>query len=273
MPELPEVETWRRALQSWVGGQRLMGIELVDRAVVRPRLSTRPSEASAAGQAQLDALVGERLTRLRRVGKRLGLSFEEHHLMVHLGMTGRFERGPVPPPAARLALQFEGETVWFCDTRRFGCVVPLEEEGGLGEGLGPDALQPLDPEALAARFSGRTAIKVALLDQARLAGLGNIHAAEALWWSGVDPFCRCTDVAGAQWRALAVAIPEQLERALAQMPAAEAFVYLTEGGENPFMVYGREGEACSRCAGAISRAVQGGRSTFWCPRCQASDGT
>ena len=107
-----------------------------------------------------------------------------------------------------------------------------------------------------------------MLDQTCLAGLGNIHAAEALWRAGLHPWTPVSVVPLATWEALARAIPNQLAQALSEIPVVDSFVYVTEGGDNPFAVYGREGQPCRRCGVAVQRALQSGRSTFWCPVCQ-----
>lgn len=269
MPELPEVEAWRRTLERWLAGRRVVGVVLPDPAVVRPKLSTRPSDGWHEAEAWVGTLAGASFDGTARVGKRLGLQLGGRWVLVHLGMTGRFMRGETPR-FARLGLTLDqGPTVWFADMRRFGCWVPLPSRAALHEGLGPDALDTApDGPTLAAAFPGRRAIKVALLDQARLAGLGNIHAAEALWRAGIHPEAPCGSIAPDAWAALADAVAIQLADAVATIPPGEDFVYVTEGGDASFAVYGREGESCPRCTTPVQRRVQAGRSTFWCPACQ-----
>jgi formamidopyrimidine-DNA glycosylase len=219
-------------------------------------------------------MVGEEVRDTARHGKRLGLEVGSGWWLVHLGMTGRFVRSlsEVAAPAhARVGWGLDdGHTVWFCDARRFGALVPLVDREALSEGMGPDALAPMEGPILAACFRGRRGVKVALMDQACLAGLGNIHAVEALWRAGVAPDRPVDDVPMEAWAELARAIPVQLAAGIAEVPDVQDFTYVTDGGENPFAVYGREGEPCPRCGDAVVRAVHGGRSTFWCPRCQPS---
>jgi formamidopyrimidine-DNA glycosylase len=137
------------------------------------------------------------------------------------------------------------------------------------DGAGPDALtEPLDGAGLVAALGGKRAIKVALMDQDRLAGLGNIHAAEACFRAGVAPQRPGASLSPAEWERLAAAIVAQLEATLAGVDPAEELQYVSEGGDNPFAVYGREGEACPRCGGAVAAETQAGRTTFWCPSCQ-----
>jgi len=273
MPELPEVEAWRATMERWLVGRSIAAVHLVDSAVIRPKLSTRPSDGWDQAQSWASSLVGSSVKGTARVGKRMGLQLGEGWVLVHLGMTGRFVRDPEPPRFARIGLDVGDHVVWFADQRRFGCLVPLQGRDALCVGLGPDALDAaLDGEGLAAALPGRRAVKTALLDQARIAGLGNIHAAEALWRAGIAPATPCATLDALGWRSLAAAIREQLAEAVEAIPPGEDFVYVTEGGDNPFAVYGREGEPCPRCAEAITRVVQGGRSTFWCPGCQRPGG-
>ncbi len=242
---------------------------------MRASLTTRPMPPSVELLEEVEALAGEAFVGTSRHGKRLGMQLGTGWWMVHLGMTGRFERtltaDPVPPHG-RVGWELDdGYTVWFRDARRFGAFVPLVSREALGRGLGPDALDRLSGADLAARFRGRRGIKVALLDQGAIAGLGNIHAAEALWRACVAPDTRVDRVGHGAWDRLGGAIVAQLSEALADIPVVDDLVYVTDGGESRFAVYGREGLACPRCGEAVRRAVHGGRSTFWCGRCQPVD--
>lgn len=269
MPELPEVEICRRQLARWVAGGPLHAVHLPDPAAVRTSLSTRPRDALPGAASALPA-AGEIGTPVRH-GKRLGWQLGATGVLHHLGMTGRWVRcdpGAAPPEGARIGVETDRAAAWFVDRRRFGCMAlataPLAE--AVRAGLGPDALAAApDGPALKALLPGRRAVKVALLDQARIAGLGNIHAAEALWRARVDPFARCTDVSDAAWARLAVAIGAQLAEAI-ERDDHDDFAYVTDGGPNPFAVYKRE--RCGACGGAVSHATQGGRTTWWCPSCQ-----
>jgi formamidopyrimidine-DNA glycosylase len=276
MPELPEVEVARRNLARWSAGRSVVELMLPDPEVVRRGLSTAPRDADPEGPARIGGAVGA-CGPLHRHGKRLGWRLGEVGLLVHFGMTGRWVRrlgGPLPD-AARLGLVLDdGATLWFCDARRFGCVavVDLGLEG-LGEGLGPDALDhPWTGPELRAALAGRTPIKPALLEQQRIAGLGNIHAAEALFRAQIDPWLPCGQLDPAAADRLVVAFRAQLEEALVEFDAEEV-TYLSDGArDNPFLVYGREGLPCVVCAAPIQRAPQAGRSTWWCPSCQRRDG-
>lgn len=268
MPELPEVETARRQLERWAADRTIRRVRVLDPTTVRPSLSSRPT-TWPDGAARVAALSGPASRPLRH-GKRLGWVIGDTGLLIHLGMTGSWVRQIDPPPHARLG--FEADAwFWFVDPRRFGCVVPVAGDAlgaHLSEGLGPDALcAPLDAAGLAAAFGRRGPIKPALLDQARLAGLGNIHATEALWTARIAPHRSGATLSAASWDALARAIPAQLEGAIED---TDALVYVNLGGDNPFRVYGREGAPCPRCKAPIIRTILGGRATFLCPTCQSA---
>ncbi|MCB9682714.1 MAG: formamidopyrimidine-DNA glycosylase [Alphaproteobacteria bacterium] len=274
MPELPEVEACGRNLARWGRGRRVVAVHVPDAGAVRSVRSTRPSDGSDAAARGLDPLVGAPCGPLQRHGKRLAWRFGDHGVLLHLGMTGRWVRrgGGDVPRFARVGWTLDdGATLWFDDSRRFGCVVPLPADAlavELSRGLGPDALDAApDGPALRAALPGRRAIKVALMDQGRLAGVGNIQAAEALHRAGLHPETPCHAVSPAAWARLARAIPEQLRHTLA-LTEDEEVVYVSDGGDNPFEVYGRAGQPCPRCGGTVVRAVHAGRSTFWCPDCQ-----
>jgi formamidopyrimidine-DNA glycosylase len=278
VPELPEVEIARRQLRRWTEGKRIGGIRLLDPAVLRTKLSSRPSDAVGDAVERLATLVDREPGELLRHGKRLALRVGPDALLVHLGMTGLFVRRPAaedPPSLARLGLELDGEVAWFVDGRRFGCVVLVpaaEVEARLREGQGPDALdEALDGPALKVAVSSRKAVKVALMEQDRLAGLGNIHAAEACFRARISPHRRADTLTGPEWTRLAGAIVVQLRDAITAEDSDD-LVYVNLGGPNPFSVYGREGEPCPVCGGAIRSEVAGGRSTFWCPTCQPDAG-
>jgi formamidopyrimidine-DNA glycosylase len=137
--------------------------------------------------------------------------------------------------------------------------------------LGPDPLRDgIDAGALARGLAAtRRPVKVALLDQGLLAGVGNIHAAEACWRARLDPRRRADRLARPEVAALARGLRATFRFALAKLDGPD-IEYIEEGGDNPFHVYGREGARCRHpgCGGAIRRIVQAQRSTYFCPRCQ-----
>jgi formamidopyrimidine-DNA glycosylase len=201
-------------------------------------------------------------------------------LVFHLGMSGRMRLDP-PDRGKHDHVVFTmggGQTIAFNDARRFGSldIVPT---AGLAAypplaPLGPEPLGPgLTPAYLKAKFAGRAApVKPLLLDQRIVAGLGNIYACEALYLAGIDPRRAAGSVSAAKLARLVAAIHETLEAAIAAGGSSlrdHAQVDGTLGYfSKSFAVYGREGELCPDGTGMVQRIVQGGRSTFFCPRRQ-----
>lgn len=274
MPELPEVEIAARNLRTWLRGRTIVAAEAAPAA---PRLF-RPSTPAAFARAVAGARVGE----LRRTGKHLLVSLERDGaplgLLAHLGMTGKWlRRGAGDPPTrfsrVRLVLD-DGAVLHFDDLRLFGRLrlVPgarFEEVPELAA-LGRDPLaEGVDPGALGEALArSRLPVKVRIMDQAVLAGVGNIYASEACFRARLDPRRQGPSLSRGEVKRLAGAIHAALEDGIARQEGPE-ITYVEEGGENPFLVYGKEGERCPRCRkGRIARVVQAQRSTFWCPSCQ-----
>ena len=279
MPELPEVEHARRQLERWAAGATLVAVKIAEPTSVRVGLSSRPSDGVDAPGVALAPFVGLAAGNPMRHGKRLGWPFGDRFLLAHLGMSGKWvRREPADPPpgAGRIGLIFrrgpDEWTCWFVDARRFGCIA-VGTVGSLHAGLGPDCLiEPLGGTELAARFSVGRAIKVALLEQDRVAGLGNIQAAESLWRAGIHPDRRCDALTPAEWDRLAVSIQVQLRTAIAEFDGLDEVLYVSEGNsDSGFSVYGRLGEPCPKCTTPIVREVRGQRGTWWCPTCQPRD--
>lgn len=275
MPELPEVETVRRMLADAIPGRPIANV-----TVSRKRLRT----ASLAKLPQ--QLRGRTFAMPRRTGKFLLLDLDAGlTLLSHLGMSGRWlfwEPGRPPDGSlshVHLRIEFEdGTSLWFQDIRRFGMlrVVPtakLDRDASL-KLLGPDPLaSPRDGEALRAAARGaRTSIKVWLLDQRRIAGIGNIYASEVLFRAGVDPRRRAGALDPAAWDRVAREVPAVLEESIARMGTTFS-TYRTlwnEPGQygTQLFVYDRAGEPCRRCGTPVRRIVQAGRATFFCTTCQ-----
>jgi len=274
MPELPEVEFAARSLRRWAVGRRIEAAEIDPRGrrIVRP--------AAPADFAR--AVTGARVVGVRRKGKHLLVTLDSEGaalgLLSHLGMTGKWvreEAGGSPPRHSRARLRLsDGRVLHYEDLRLFGRLrlVPGARFEEVKEllALGPDPIeQGIDPGRLGAALERtRLPVKVKLLDQRLLPGVGNIHAGEACFRARIDPRRAGRTLSAAEVRALARSVLASFNMTLAA-ERGPRIAYVEEGGRNPFKVYGREGERCPRCRrGRIRRLVQSGRSTFYCPRCQ-----
>ncbi len=274
MPELPEVETVRRALSPVLEGARLEHVEIRD-----PRL-VRPFDPSIVA----DALVGERVASVGRRGKYLIVWFDsERSLLVHLRMTGSFRvaaRGRLADdPHTRAVLRLDnGSDVAYRDVRRFGTWELFEDRElhpYLEARLGPEPLGPLTAAQFGDRLEGRRApLKSALLDQRRVAGLGNIYVDEALWISRLHPLRPAGGLEAEELRSLHRAIRSVLRKAIERQGSTLRDYAQPDGSygsmQSEFRVYGRGGEPCDRCGAPLVRIVVGGRATTFCPDCQSA---
>jgi formamidopyrimidine-DNA glycosylase len=274
MPELPEVETVRRTLMPAIGAR----IAAVWDSGKPLHMKRRPP------RRKLQALVGAKITDLRRHGKYLLVDTDRpESLLVHLGMTGRFcIHGKREPRAAHthLVLDLGARELRFADPRRFGQLdVFVREEERAHPALavlGPDALvHGVDPAALleVARRRQRTTLKAFLLDQSVIAGVGNIYASEALWRAGLRPTTRARRLTAERARRLADAVREVIAISLDNGGTTLSDFVAADGAEGHnadfLWVYDREGQPCARCKGLIRRSVLQGRATYFCPTCQA----
>lgn len=280
MPELPEVETVRRGLLPVLEGAVIARAE-----VNRPDLRW-PLPAGMAAR-----LTGARVTALRRRSKYIlaDLSTGET-LLLHLGMSGRIlvsgghlgtfhHAHPAPEKHDHVVLHTgAGVRIAFNDARRFGAMdlmaTQAEAAHPLLAGLGPEPLGNSFSEAyLAGRLAGkRTPVKAALLDQRIVAGLGNIYVSEALFRARISPRRLAGNLGPARIARLVPVIREVLGEAIAAGGSSLRDYRHTDGElgyfQHRFRVYDREGQPCPVCGTAVSRIVQSGRSTFFCPSCQ-----
>jgi formamidopyrimidine-DNA glycosylase len=270
LPELPEVETIRRALAARLAGRRITALEQR-----RPDLRF-PLPARLAAR-----LVGRGVQGVGRRAKYLLAALDDGQtLLLHLGMSGRllFD-GPPAGPHEHLTFTFDdGTRLRFVDPRRFG-MLDLAPTAGLEQhprlaGLG---LEPLDPgftgAALGAALAGRRSpLKSALMDQRLVVGVGNIYTCESLYRARLSPRRAAGFLRPVQTERLAAAIRAVLEEAIAAGGSSLRDYVQTDGElgffQDRFAVYGRAGLPCPVCARPIQRLVQANRSTFWCSRCQ-----
>ncbi|HYD98144.1 MAG TPA: bifunctional DNA-formamidopyrimidine glycosylase/DNA-(apurinic or apyrimidinic site) lyase [Alphaproteobacteria bacterium] len=279
MPELPEVETVCRGLAAKLEGRVLRRV-----TAHRPNLRI-PLPENLSGR-----LAGRRVERLERRAKYILIHLDDGMALIcHLGMSGRMVivPAPAPPPGRHDHVVFEtedGTVVTFCDPRRFGLLTMASHnelpEHPLLAGIGPEPLgDDFTPALLRGRLAGRsTPIKVALLDQKVVAGLGNIYVCEALFHAGIAPDRAAASLEPAEFDRLVPAIKAVLGAAIAA-GGSSLRDYVQASGElgyfqNAHAVYDRAGRPCPGCScdsaatGGVQRLVQAGRSTFWCPRRQ-----
>ena len=275
MPELPEVETVMRGLAARLDGRLLAEVE-----ARRPDLRW-PLPARFAERLQ-----GRRVVGLRRRAKYILVDLDDAmSWMIHLGMSGRMLLSdgarPVLEAHDHVVLRTDdGTWVRFNDARRFGMMdlwpTAEIESHRLLKALGPEPLgNAFSGPALAEALAGKhTPIKAALLDQKVVAGVGNIYACEALHRARLAPRRLALNVWGGRAERLAEAIKTVLTEAIAAGGSSLRDHRQVSGElgyfQHTFRVYDREGEACPRagCTGGVTRLVQSGRSTFYCPRCQ-----
>jgi len=269
MPELPEVETTVRGLAPVLEGRR-----------IRRVLMRRPDLRRPMPQDLGQRLTGATVTSLGRRAKYGLIDTDRGDTMIfHLGMSGRWRIDPTEELAHdHLILETEeGRTLTLNDPRRFGSVdlVPTAEltEWPAFKALGPEPLGPdFTANHLQRMLAGRVAsIKLLLLDQRIVAGLGNIYVCEALYESRIAPMSGGGAITRPRLERLVAEVRAVLESAI-EAGGSTLRDYARPDGElgyfsKQFKVYGREGEPCE-CGGTVARYTEGGRSTFWCPKCQ-----
>jgi formamidopyrimidine-DNA glycosylase len=287
VPELPEVETVCRQLEPELEGRRIERLEVLDARWSRP---VAPAKLGAA-------VNGRTIEGLERRGKYLLLRIDGGQtLAMHLRMTGnlvlvdgeaaidpsegrRLYEGERSTSERHLRARFvldDGREVWFTDPRRFGEAFLIDDVdlGRRFERLGPEPLSAdFTPEVLGEMAAGRTApLKSFLLDQSRVAGVGNIYADEALFRARLHPLSPAGSMRPEHLEALRDAIVAALEAGI-DGGGASIDDYRDGRGErgtmqDEFLVHTREGEPCLSCGEPIARIVVSGRSTYYCPSCQ-----
>ncbi len=271
MPELPEVETIRRQLAPHLKGRTLVDVEILDWRWTRPQ-----DPVTVA-----DGLRGQRVRRVGRNGKYLVWELaDERFLVVHLRMTGALLFDPATdPPHTRVRLSLDGgHRLIYVDPRRFGTghllLGAAARDAYLAERLG---VEPMTPEFTTAHLRaiarGRTApVKAFVLDQRRIAGVGNIYADEALFRAGIHPLRPAGALTRAQLEALRTAIEAALRDGIDAKGATIDDFRHVDGAhgsfQDRFLVHRREGEPCLTCGTTIRKLVVGGRGTYVCERCQ-----
>jgi formamidopyrimidine-DNA glycosylase len=270
MPELPEVETTRRGLAPHLSGQVITG------AVVRnPRLRWPVP-------ADLDALLrGQAIRQVERRAKYLLVRCDRGCLILHLGMSGSLRILPAgTPPEKHDHVDIElasGQLMRLRDPRRFGAVLWSEQPAEQHPLIAPLGIEPLSDaltgQWLYARSRGKQIpIKQFLMDAHIIVGIGNIYANEALFQAGIDPRKAAGRISRQRYDKLAQAIKETLEKAIAAGGSSLRDFVHSDGKpgyfQQQYFVYGRSEAPCYGCGTLLSHIRQGGRSTFFCARCQ-----
>lgn len=271
MPELPEVESVRRGLEPYIAGRTFTSVE-----VLHPRANRGQEEPLAA------LLEGRTIAAAARRGKFMWLEFADEDvsdpardvLFIHLGMSGQVRIGAVDSPHVRIRAVLDDATpISFVDQRTFGYwrLAPWRTMAHIA----PDPLEPdFDITAAARRIRAKkTAVKVALLDQTVVSGVGNIYADEALWAAGISPLKKANTLRQKDAVAIVHAATEVMRAALDVGGTSFDALYVNVNGESGYFdrslhAYGRGGQPCDRCGTELVKTVVGGRGTHYCPTCQ-----
>jgi formamidopyrimidine-DNA glycosylase len=270
MPELPEVETTRQGIAPWLVGRR------IERLIVRERRLRWPVPRALPAR-----IAGAAIQAVTRRAKYLLIATDAGTLIWHLGMSGSLRvLDAASPPLAHdhvdLVLD-SGRCLRFNDPRRFGCLLftaAAPERHALLSRLAAEPLsEAFDGDGLWRRARGRRAsIKSFIMDSRSVVGVGNIYASEALFRAGIRPGLAAGRVSRARMAALVAAIRDVLTEAIVAGGTTLRDYVNAEGMPGYFsrrlFVYERAGRPCRRCRTPIRQYVQGGRSTYWCPRCQ-----
>lgn len=266
LPELPEVETVVRGLRPELIGKK-----------VNEALALWAGVLDGGDPTRFNAcLKGRAATGIHRRGKYICIDFEGVGLVVHLRMTGRLyfsEKREGNDPWVRFSLGFDDRTrLIFSDARKFGRVSLVESFDFLEQKLGPEPLTISDKQLAGLIVGGRRPIKTFLLDQKKIAGIGNIYADEALHIAGIRPTRAVADLSKPKRLKLAQALQLVLERGIDHEGATIGWYRKPDGAEGSqqehFKVYGRGGQPCHGCGRILERIVLAGRGTHYCPTCQ-----
>ena len=277
MPELPEVETVRRGLESWIVGRKIKELTMI-----------HPGGNRSSTFAPVGAVNGAKVRALHRRGKFLWFDVNrDFALVAHLGMSGQFViQDKKKPDEKHLRVRIDcgdrRKEVRFIDQRTFGWVAidALVEENGvlIPESFGRIALDIFDPQfdrahVIAKIMSKKSAIKRVLLDQSVMSGVGNIYADEALWLARIHPERIAEKLSIGEVERILDAVEKVMSEALQQGGTSFDDLYINVNGESGYFdveleAYGQEGEPCSRCGSEIRRITFGNRSSHFCPRCQ-----
>jgi formamidopyrimidine-DNA glycosylase len=269
MPELPEVETICRDLRPVLVGQKVKEARFLNAAIREP-----------ASYKSANILKGKRLERIDRRGKNIIFRFSDELAMIcHLKMTGRLiieQHDAKRADHLHFFINFEKDNLEFFDIRKFGriCILKKGDVAGhprLGR-LGPEPFEISSAEFITQVKRRNKAIKLVLLDQEVIAGIGNIYADESLFMAGIRPTSKPSRISGKRLERLLKTIIEVLQEAISNRGTSVDDYLDGYGRRGNFQrllrAYGKTGEQCPNCGSVFKRIVLGGRSTHYCPKCQ-----
>ncbi|NQS97156.1 MAG: bifunctional DNA-formamidopyrimidine glycosylase/DNA-(apurinic or apyrimidinic site) lyase [candidate division Zixibacteria bacterium] len=269
MPELPEVETIVRQLRPLIRGE-----------IIRACIIFQPSYLRGGDPAEfIDAVIGREVGSVNRRGKYILWQLDIGIVLSHLGMTGKYiirDAGSEVPKHSVASFGFDGFNLILDDTRRFGRLRLYPVLNGIPEieSLGIEPLsESFTPEYLTGKFKGRKrSIKELILDQSIIAGLGNIYASEILFQARIHPLKPGGEISLEQLNELISSTKEILTQAIEKSGATISDYKRVDEKSGEFQnflkVYGKTAVACPSCDSEIERIVIGGRSSFFCPKCQ-----
>lgn len=266
MPELPEVETIRSGLERYVVGKKVLSVEVRLKKIL---------------QGETSKIVRAKFKQIRRFGKALSLDLDNgYSVAVHVKMTGQLVFSPKPAAPSKFThviFHLKGGTMYYNDIRQFGWVKIMStsdvEQMPFVRELGPEPFKGLTQEKLQQILSKSSLkIKVLLMDQKKIGGVGNIYANDTLFLAGIDPRRQAKSLSDVEAKKLYQSIIEVLKRGLKYGGSSE-FTYVNVLGESGeyqkhFLIYGFYKKPCSKCGGKVSTMKLGGRGTFYCEICQ-----
>ena len=270
MPELPEVETIKRDLSKLIVGKKVLTVATDSSKQVRPSLVVVRK-----------AVVGTTIKKIKRRAKLLQIFLSNGRiLVVHLKLTGRLlarQKGALKDDWVRVTIGLSGEKeLRFADLRKFGWIKLVRDEKELKKLLNEFGPEPLDDLTLA-KFRAilsatRRPVKIVIMDQKKISGIGNIYANDALFLAKINPCRPANKVTAVEAKKLYQVIGRVLRAGIRHRGASDQY-YLDALGhkgsyQDHFLVYGRQGKKCFQCGGKLKKIKLGGRGTVFCPRCQ-----
>jgi len=266
MPELPEVETIRRQLEKEIVGETIVAV-----------WSDRPKMLRPSAERFLKGVKGRKVREVSRRAKLLIFELDEGYFVCHLRLSGRLfvrQKDDEADDYAHVILKFKGgQELRFSEMRLFGYLADQEALGGILSKYGPEPLDDLTADKFYSilRKTSRP-VKIVLMDQHKIAGIGNIYANDALFLAKIHPQTPADKLTRGRSDILFTAIEQVFKEGLKYGGASDQWYLQVHGEEGSyqdyFKVYGRTGQRCDVCGTEIERVALGGRGTFFCPECQ-----